>query len=125
MSTMLVTSEDLSGFAMQIKASQSEVQSVFEQLRSRMQYAAGVWQSPASSSLQEQFASLSPVFDSYIQVLENYVQYLNQTAAAYLVDGEGYKESALSKGLFEKGSVFSATDEADTSPFPEAEYKKR
>lgn len=88
MSTMLVTSEDLSGFAMQIKASQSEVQSVFEQLRSRMQYAAGVWQSPASSSLQEQFASLSPVFDSYIQVLENYVQYLNQTAAAYAENEE-------------------------------------
>lgn len=91
MSTMLVTSEELNNFAMQIKASQNEVQSVFEQMKSRMNYAASIWQSPASSSLQEQFASLTPVFASYIQTLENYVQYLSSTAAAYRIEEEGYK----------------------------------
>lgn len=88
MSSLLVTSEDLNSFAMQIKASQSEIQSVFDQMKARMNYAAGIWQSPASSSLQEQFAGLSPVFASYIQVLENYVQYLSATAAAYAENEE-------------------------------------
>ena len=125
MSTMLVTSEDLNSFATQIKASQSEIQAVFDQMKSRMNYAGSIWQSPASTSLQEQFASLEPVFGSYIQVLENYVQYLNSTAAAYHVEEEGYKKYPFYKGLLRIFPVFRCADEGDTRPFEQTQYKKR
>lgn len=58
-----------------------------------MDQIQSIWDSPASQSLQSQFQSLKPVFESYVQALDDYA-ILNQTAQSYQEN-----EQMLTSGL--------------------------
>lgn len=83
MASVYITSEDLQNCSSQLLALEGEVQTIFSQIRARMNAVSGIWQSPAGNALQEKFACLSPSFDAYCQHLDTYAVFLADTAAAY------------------------------------------
>lgn len=83
MSQVFISSDDVLQFASRLQAQENQIQTIFQEVNAKMNYVNGVWTSPASLALMNQFQSLRPVFDSYIQAIESYVQYLHQTAVSY------------------------------------------
>lgn len=83
MSNILISSEELRTQAGVLRASKGEMASLFSQIQSRMRLMSIVWNSPAGNRCIEQFETLTPAFEQYIQLVENYCLYLDQTAAAY------------------------------------------
>lgn len=83
MSQVFLTSEELQNCSSQLTSLEQEIQSIFDQIRNRMNAVAGVWQSPAADALQQKFAQLVPSFAAYCQHIDAFAAFLSQTAQQY------------------------------------------
>lgn len=83
MSRLNISAADLMQLSTQLKSMQSEVHGVFSQIQSKMNEVQSIWTSPAASRLMDEFQTLHPMFESYLQTIENHANYLSQTAVAY------------------------------------------
>lgn len=94
MDQLQITSTEVQQYGNQMKSLTGEVHSLLQQTHTRMMNMSGVWDSPASRSLIEQFNSCRPVFDQYVEALQQYSLYLTQTAQQYQEN-----ESMLQQGM--------------------------
>lgn len=94
MDRLQITSDDVQQFGNTIQSMTAQISQLLQVTHNKMMNMSGVWDSPASRSLIEQFNSCRPVFDQYTQALQEYSLYLKQTANAYQEN-----ESALQQGL--------------------------
>ncbi len=94
MNGLMISSDEVLSYSQEMKALENEVQSIFLEVNQKMDQLQSIWDSPASQSLQSQFQSLKPVFQSYVQALDDYASFLNQTAISYQEN-----EQILSSGL--------------------------
>lgn len=83
MSNVQISSEDVLQYANQLTSMEKQVESIFEEIKSKMNYIESIWSSMASRNLIIQFRSMYPVFTSYVNALNNYALFLNDTASAY------------------------------------------
>lgn len=94
MNGLMISSDEVLSYSQEMKALENEVQSIFLDVNQKMDQLQSIWDSPASQSLQSQFQSLKPVFQSYVQALDDYANFLNQTAISYQ-ENEQILSSAL------------------------------
>lgn len=94
MNGFMISSDEVLSYSQEMKVLENEVQSIFLDVNQKMDQLQSIWDSPASQSLQSQFQSLKPVFQSYVQALDDYANFLNQTAISYQEN-----EQILSSGL--------------------------
>lgn len=97
MNGVLISSDMLDTASSQVTALKSQMETLFEQIRQAIRAMNSFWDSPAARSAYAQFEEFSPVFPQYIQLVTNYCTYLSQTAQAYRIEEEGYKEYPLYK----------------------------
>ena len=94
MSSLHISSQEVFGYANQLKTMNQNVQALFHDIQKRMHQIESIWQSPASMRLMEQFQQLDPVFRSYVEALDQYAIFLDQTAQTYQEN-----EQILSQGI--------------------------
>lgn len=83
MAQLLISAAELQHYASKLKTMEEEMNQNFQQIKAKMNEVESIWSSPASTRLMEEFSSLVPVFNNYVQTIENHVSYLSQTAQAY------------------------------------------
>lgn len=97
MEGVLISSDMLDSTSSQVTALKVQMETLFEQIKQEIRSMSSFWDSPAATAALNQFEMLAPVFPKYIQLVENYCTYLTQTATAYRIEEEGYKEYPLYK----------------------------
>lgn len=94
MANIQISSQEVFQYSGQLKGLNSQIQGVFDEIKTKVHQLESIWQSPTSNRLMEQFQSLDPVFYSYVQSLDQYAHFLQQTAQAYQEN-----EQMLSQGV--------------------------
>ncbi|EOS61111.1 hypothetical protein C815_00676 [Firmicutes bacterium M10-2] len=97
MSRLNISAADVLSQSTQLKSMGSDVNAIFQQIKSKMVHVQSIWSSPAASKLMDEFQTLNPVFESYLQMIENHANYLSQTALAY-EENEAMMENSFHAG---------------------------
>ncbi len=96
MNHIQISSDDVTQYAVQLQQLEQEVSNVFGEVKNKMMQIESVWNSPASQNLIQQFQSLNPVFNYYLEALDQYAMYLHQTAGAYQENEQSLQQSIQS-----------------------------